>query len=495
MSAFGGHFPIGLGTTRLKIANPGDTKGIEDAAELVCKALDKGINYIDTSYTYSAGAAQTALGLAFKQTKSPFDVTVKVMYGSDKTADDARRRVEWQLQTMGLSSVKFFVCWTIQGYDMFEKIMQRGGIYDGALKMKAEGIIDCICCSVHASQAETIKIIESGAFEGITVSYSLLNAALMQPVLDCAQEHKVGVAAMNPLGGGLIAQNPSFFSFARNNYEDNTVVSSLRFVKAHPAVNIVLIGISNEAELNENLLAINDTSFETDKKRFERVLKTTVELKGFCTGCNYCKGCPQNIPIADYMQKRNRLLLSCKELYNRSAPQLVENLNLFYEVGGDVPKTSDNPCIKCGACEKKCTQKLAIIDSLADTFNRASKTRFSIAARKSRLCDLLSEKGYAKVGLYPNGGFADLVIDMYTEAFGEAEFEWLLFNSNPKMAGQTSGSLVIHSTDGIEKLHPDVIIVCSYKYDREIYESLAGYEDMGIKIVMLHEASDVPWVW
>ncbi|MDR0498325.1 MAG: aldo/keto reductase, partial [Holophagales bacterium] len=380
MTIFDGYFPLGLGASRFAINDPKDEPAIERAAELVCKALDAGMDYIDVGYNYSAGAAQSVLGLAFRQTKKPFAVTVKVSNDTDKTAEEARRRVEMQLKTMGLQKAAFFVCWSVKGYDEFKKIMQSGGVYDGALKMKAEGIIDHICCSIHAPLDETTKIIESGVFEGVTLSYSLLNAAQMLPALDSAQKHGVGVAVMNPLGGGLIAQNPDFFDFARNG-EESIAVSALRFAKAHPAVNILLSGISKEAELYENISAVCEEDSEQGAERHARVLKGLREIKDFCTGCDYCKGCPADIPVSAYMLRRNRLLFGCRGMYNRSEPELVKNLNLFYDVCGVAPETAENPCTRCGACEQKCTQKLPIISWLADTLSRLGKTRYSKAAR------------------------------------------------------------------------------------------------------------------
>ena len=72
---------------------------------------------------------------------------------------------------MGLEKVQYFTCWTIWNYDIFENIMKKGGIYEGAMRLKEEGLIDHICCSLHAVPADILKIIERKVFEGITVSY------------------------------------------------------------------------------------------------------------------------------------------------------------------------------------------------------------------------------------------------------------------------------------------------------------------------------------
>jgi predicted aldo/keto reductase-like oxidoreductase len=498
MTVFDGCFPLGLGTSRFPISGPDDRQGIEKSVELVRHALNAGVNYIDISYPYSAGMAQTVLKEAFTGARKPVHVTVKVMYDMDKTADDARRRVELQLQAMGLQKASFFTCWTIWNDGIFQEIMKKGGVYEGAVKLREEGLIDHICFSTHAPSEDIIKIIESGAFEGATISYSLLNAANMQSVLDAAQKRHVGVAVMNPLGGGVIAQNADYFSFARNPDEQSTVHAALRFAKAHPAVKIVLGGVQSIAEFDDSVRALTGENTEPNPVRLKRVLQGVANLKGFCTGCKYCEGCPEGIQTPLIMQARNALLFDPVAAYNRSDGELSRNIQLFRRLHHDekwLPETAENPCIQCGQCEQKCTQKLDIIHAVQDTYARAGRVGFSQDAHIERLRDLLYDKGYQRVGLYPNGGFANLVRALYTDVFGQAAFEWIQFNSDPKMRGEMSGGLQIHAPDEIPDLKPDIIIVCTYKYDREIYGSLQHYENEGIRIVKLHKEDEVPWVF
>ncbi len=500
MSIFSKHFPLGLGTSRFPISGPNDTKGIEKSVQLVCKALESGVTYIDVGYNYSAGMAPFVLKEAFQQTDRPFSVTAKVMYGQDRTADDARRRVELYLKTMGLKKVQYFTCWTIWNYCIFEKIMKKGGIYEGALRMKEEGIIDHICCSLHAVPGDIQKIIESKAFEGITISYSMLSAANMLPVLDAAYENDIGISVMNPLGGGVIAQNKEYFSFACGDKDEgNTVHAALRFVKAHPAVDLVLGGVKNEEELKDSLSVFTRPDPEPPAERLERVMKSVAGLEDFCTGCKYCEGCPQGIPTPAIMQARNALLFAPAASYNRMEPEeLLYHIQMFRPLLHDegwLPETAENPCIKCGKCEKQCTQKLGIIEAVADTYRRAGQVYFTKEAHKERLRELLYQKGYKKVGLYPNGGFSNLIIRLYQEFFGEPEFEWLQFNSDPKMWGQMADERLVHGPDEIIGLKPDIVLICTYKYDQDIFDSLRQYEEQGVRLEKLHRVEEMPWVF
>ena len=504
MGALSNYFPLGLGTSRLPVKNLTDLEGIDRSAKLILKTLDTGINYIDTSYPYSGGAAHAALKLAFAQTKKTYSVTVKVLCQSDRTADDARRRVESQFKSLGIDRAGFFLCWSISSFEQFIEFTRNGGIYDGAQKLKDEGVIDHICCSLHASTVDSIKIIESGLFEAATISFNLANAVQTLPLLDAALEHNVDVAVMNPLGGGGIPQNPEFFSFAQAPGED-TITAALRFAKSHPAVKIVLSGLNNENELEENHKALTNKSNEQDFERLTRVINRVKDIDGYCVNCHYCDECPIGIPVSKIMDKHNRLLFPNIETqdYRRQDSELLKNINLFFgQAGADnnnewFPVSYENPCIRCKQCEMKCTQKLKIADSLDEMYERAHECGFVFQSRKDRLHELLlkSNKNYKTVGLYPKDKYADLVVKLFKSFFGEPAFNWVAFNSDSGMWGKTIDGLMIHAPSEIPSLKPDIIIVCNYTYDNEIYNDLQKYKDDGIEVVKLHRETDVPWVF
>ncbi len=500
MGIFTNHFPLGLGTTRFPISGRNDTEGFDRSVHLVRQALDGGVNYIDVGYNYSAGMALPVLREALRQTDRPISITAKVMYGQDQTASDARKRFDLYLRELKLDRMFSFTCWCIWSWDDFEKITEKGGIYEGALRLKEEGAVDHICGSLHCPPEDMLRIIESGVFEGITVSYSLLNAARMRPVLDLAEQRGVSVAVMNPLGGGLIAQNREYFSFACGEADQgNTVHAALRFAKSHPAVDIVLGGVSCEEELADSVGVFSAPDPEPPAKRLNRVMGRMSELKGFCTGCKYCEGCPQGIPTSAIMQARNALLFEPIADYNRQGPpELLYDLQIFRKLFFDhdwLPGSGESPCIRCGRCEKSCTQKLPIMESILDTYRRAGLSGYTMESHTNRLKELLHGKGFRRVGLYPNGGFASKIMELYQEKWGCPEFEWVLFNSDQKMQGQTADGLFVHGPEEIPELRPDMVLICTYKFDQEIEDSLERFRKDGIVIKKLHRSGEVPWIF
>lgn len=498
MGVFQKHFPLGLGTARFPVADPNDARGLEESVRLVLRALEAGVDYIDVGYNYSAGMSVTVLKEAFRRTTRPFSVTAKTAYDEDKTGGDARRRIASYLKALDVDHVDYFTCWRIASYEDFTQICRKGGIYESALRLRDEGVIRHICCSLHAPVKDMVRIIESGAFEGATISYSLINAVQMQPVLDAAARRGVSIAVMNPLCGGLIAHNRDAFSYACGEGDGGDAVhAALRFVMAHPAVELVLGGVSCMEELEDSLKLFSTPDPEPPEERLVRVRRSASELKGVCTGCKYCEGCPQGIPTYALMQARNALMFKPMPAYNRQGPEeLLYDLQIFRKLHVDhgwMPDSTENPCVGCGKCEAACTQNLEIIRGVADVYRRAEQRGYSLEAHRARLRELLHGKGYRRVGLYPNGGFAREVMRIYQEDCGDAEFEWLLFNSDRKLQGTQSDKRIVHHSDEIPTLRPDVILICSYRYEEDIAATLRPYEARGIRVEKLHRQQDIPW--
>lgn len=491
-------FRLGLGTNSFAISGVSDEEGIEKSAQMTIRAIESGVRYIDTSNSYSRGMAHTVLKRAFAITKQPYYVTLKSQFSTDKTSDALRKRAEASLMNMGISRAGCMMIWSIMSYGEFEAAMQKGGLYDGALKLKDEGIVEHITFSTHAPVPDIIKILQSGAFEGVTISYSPLNSVSMYPVLDAAKDLDIGIVAMNPLGGGIIPQNDDYFAFLKSEAEQSVAQAALRFVMAQPAVNIALSGVSSLAELEDNLTAVTSENLETDEARLKRVTVSLRELGGFCTGCDYCDGCPVGIPVSAIMMCRNSLLFKPLPSHNRHDPQFLYNIQFLGKLNMDfsfLPDTPENPCTHCGKCELRCTQSLNICDALEDTYSRADITGFSHSARRERLQSLLDGKSYKKVGFYPGGGYTAKVLQTYHELIGMPDFDCFLFDSNPLQWGSTENGREIHSPDKIADIKPDCIVVSNYKFGDEIYDSLSAYEKQGIKIVKLHYENDVPWLF
>ncbi len=153
--------------------------------------------------------------------------------------------------------------------------------------------------------------------------------------------------------------------------------------------------------------------------------------------------------------------------------------------------------MKCGRCEKICTQNLPIIDRVSEMYERAEKVHYSHEQRKKRLDKRLNWKGYKKVGFFPAGNYTLYVLEAYLEYFGSFPFEIFVFDNNSSLWGKNlCESIMVYSPDRIKDLEIDYILVSNYKFGEIIYQELLKNHDIVNKHILvekLHEEEDIAW--
>lgn len=493
--AFDGIFPIGLGTARFPFPSP-DTyeSDFENAVNLVLYALDRGIDYIDVGRGYSGGHAFSVLKEAFRRTDKDFHVTVKVnAYDKSRAAADDYQEALSVLRELGLEKASHFLLWTLMDRDQFHRAVQKNGLYDAALRLKEEGRIRHIGTSVHMRLEEILEVIDSGLFEFVLISYNLTNFLDMRPALDRALKKGVDILVMNPLYGGLIPENAAAFSFAKLREEETVVQAAVRALLAHPAVKCVLAGASSKEQLDEYLSAAGPAFSGEDKaERLQTVTENVTGSGAFCSYCRYCEACPQKIPVPQIMNARNIFGLSPQKpdgsLDKAYFKVLHEKFNLAFE-------SSENPCIHCGQCEKKCTQHLDIIRSVEEVYQMVGRTGYDKASRRRRFDELINGKGYRKVGFWPASAGTGKILEIYRDLFGEFPFEVVLFDSNREFHGKEKFGYTVHAKEDAVNLGMDCILITSFLYGNEIYDQIGFLEKDGVAVKTLYREGDVDWWW
>jgi len=331
-------------------------KDPEICAQIVRYASEKGINYFDTAPGYCDDQSENIFGLAFKNMPHPFYVSTKSSILNDPTADAVRSRCEASLKRMNIQKINFLHMWAILNLRHYERVMAPGGPYEGALKLKEEGLIDHICISTHASGSEIRQIVEEGSYEGILLGYNATNFAFRQEGLEAAYQHKMGVVTMNPLGGGLIPRNPSFYSYLMEGTSDTIAQAALRFNISHKEITVALSGMSSKEEIDENIAAAQTYTELTSEKFEELKIHLNASLDKLCTGCGYCDSCPAGIPIPKMMDSYNM------KIFTSNAAEITSRLKNHWTV----KKKIAGQCTKCGKCERLCTQHLPIMERMQE---------------------------------------------------------------------------------------------------------------------------------
>ncbi|HPQ39281.1 MAG TPA: aldo/keto reductase, partial [bacterium] len=168
----------------------------------------------------------------------------------------------------------------------------------------------------------------------------------------------MGVAIMNPLGGGMVPAAAQKLDFLVENTDESVAQAALRFVISDPGVTLALAGMGTVAHVEENA-AVGDRIDRPDAVRVAEVKARYGEFgDAYCTACKYCLPCPEQINIPN--------LLAC---LNRHRVGMEKEARGFYEFFKQMGKDNFVPasaCADCGVCEERCTQKLPIREQLKE---------------------------------------------------------------------------------------------------------------------------------
>lgn len=360
------------GRTGLKVSAVGfggmrfdESKSNEENAELLLYAHSKGINYFDTAPTYCSDTSEDIFGIAMKQMRDRRDeyyVTTKGMPVDFNTADKARAAVEKSLKRLNVDKIDFYHVWCIRRMDQYQLAMKRRGQYEGLMKCKEEGLIGNIVISTHLSGAEIRQIVEKREFEGVLLGVNILNFPYRWDGIQAAYEAGLGVVAMNPLSGGLIPQHEKQLAFLGNGSETPTE-AALRFCINAPQITVTLVGFSTREHI-DMACCIADAAKPFSDADIARIRQhVSKNMDALCTGCGYCMtSCPQNIPVANYMQVYNE-----KQFLNLDEKAMLGKMKLQHEWYLLANRKADSgDCVECGACESACTRHLNIIERLKE---------------------------------------------------------------------------------------------------------------------------------
>ncbi len=342
---------LGMGGIRFPTVE-GNVNSIirEDAQVLVDLAMEKGINYFDTSHLYMAGDSEKFLGEALKKyPRESYTVATKFYYC---VSDDIEKVFSEQMERLDTGYVDVYMLHSLNDETIEPYTDKARGYIDFILKKQEEGLVKKIGFSSHASPAVLERFLDY---------YDKFDMALIQlnyldwTVLDAKRqyeiltEHGIPVWVMEPLKGGRLAKlNGEAASLLTSFAPDRTLASwGMRFLMGLPNVHTVLSGMGTAEEILDNCKTFEKPDPLSKEEtallmRAAEIYKASMGVP--CSSCRYCTaGCPAELDI----------------------PRIVAAYNEKM-IGGDVWRVSKiglksaSECLGCGECARLCPQKIDI---------------------------------------------------------------------------------------------------------------------------------------
>jgi len=347
---------LGFGAMRLPMDEKKGKSFVKEkeSIDMIHEAFKLGVNYIDTAYGYCNGLSEITVGKAIKGWRDKINLSTKVPTWDIKKKGDYRRLLDEQLTKLDTDYIDFYHFHGLNK-DGWEQIVKKFKLLKEAKKAKEEGLIKHISFSFHDKPEVMKEIADSGVLETVLCQYNLLDRT-NEKAIAYVKRKGLGVVIMGPVGGGRLGEpSRAIKSMVKGGVKSSAEIA-LRFVLSNPNVSCALSAMSHISQVRENVKTASQDNYLTvqEKNQIEAALKQFKKMSDlYCTGCNYCMPCPQevNIPL-------NFQLMNYYNIYD-----LKEHAKEAYKQIGKEPwykgKSAD-ACIECYACEDKCPQKIKI---------------------------------------------------------------------------------------------------------------------------------------
>lgn len=299
---------------------------------LVETMVEKGMNYIDTARGYTV--SESYLGEALEGLRDKFVLATKSM---SRTKEAMEKDIQISLSNLRTDYIDLYQVHN-PSMEQLDQVISEGGALEALVEAKEKGMIGHIGLTAHSlevfERAITLPWVET-----IMFPYNIVENQGEELIHQCAEKN-IGFIVMKPLAGGAIEE----------------VELALRFIFANPDVSVVIPGMFDVKEVEQNLAACENKTALSDEE-LEKMKTIRKELgNNFCRRCNYCAPCTAGISIPNVFLFKGYLDRYGLEDWARDRYASLP--------------VKASACIECGACETRCPYNLPIRQMLKDAVEK-----------------------------------------------------------------------------------------------------------------------------
>lgn len=336
-----------LGRTGLRI--PVVSFGVmnSDSPDLIQRAMDMGINHLDTAHVYLRGNSERVIGEVVENAgvRDKVIIATKMRFSKDRdtsnfsTEKDPKANLETLNEQLALSLKRLRTDYVdilyVHSCDN-PKMINFEPLMNGFEKVKKEGKTRFIGISTHTNEPENIRAaVDAKIYDVILVTYNFAqeNRDEVKKAIQYAAKNNVGVIAMKTQGGRRLQESGEV---------EVDHKAALKFVVEDENVTTTIPGMTTFDQLDTNMSVMNNLALSKAEQQY---LTKAANLRGklFCQSCRSCvETCPQRVEIPDLMRSY---------MYVKGYGNYIQARDTLAELPD---KKGLNACIDCSACTASC---------------------------------------------------------------------------------------------------------------------------------------------
>ncbi len=357
---------LGLGCMRLPTVE-GKDKDIDMQAtrEMVAYAMEKGINYYDTAWGYHSGNSELAMGeLLSEYPRESFYLASKFPGYDLGNINKVEEIFEKQLQKCRVDYFDFYLFHNVCELNVEQYLDPQYRIYDYLIAQKKKGRIRHLGFSAHGNLDTMKRFLDAYGkdmeFCQLQVNWLDWDFQNAKQKVELVTSYNIPVWVMEPVrGGSLVHLQPEHETLLKALRPQATNAEwAFRFLQTLPEVVVTLSGMSNFAQLKENI-ATYEEALPLNEQEKKTLLVIANEMTGKkalpCTACRYCTShCPMELDIPWLIELYNEHVYSGGGFL---APMALSALS---------KDKLPSACLGCRACEGVCPQNIKISAMMSD---------------------------------------------------------------------------------------------------------------------------------
>ncbi len=351
-----------LGFGLMRLPKKGLMIDVEQVKTMVDLFLEAGFTYFDTAFVYPGSETAIRKALVERHPRDSYTLATKLFAMIAPTEKAARREFATSLERTGAGYFDYYLLHSLMenNYKLYERLR----LWDFVSEQKEKGLIRNLGFSFHAGPKLLDKLLTEHPevdFVQLQINYADWEnpKVTSRANYEVARKHGKLITVMEPVKGGNLAEPPEEVKkLFRAIHPDMSCASwAIRFVASLDGILTVLSGMSNVAQMEDNLSYMK--AFQPLSEAEQEAIREAQRILGRaatipCTACRYCvEGCPKQIPIPDIFAAMNKQL---------GSGQMAAAKEAYFAAAAEGHRASD--CIGCRRCEGACPQHLPITEHL-----------------------------------------------------------------------------------------------------------------------------------